>query len=215
MKQRIDTEDNWKAKNPVLLNGELGLISGDPRYKIGNGTSPWNDLPFRGVGIEEYDNRTLVQADGLVGTDDVHYFLPNANPTDKKHTFAMLSDIPEGGEGGANGGGSGASSGPLRVWVNGGDGGENNSEMIAENAATFKAMWSEKPQQVILCDTLELDGYQIKGAYPVAGYYLTSEEGTNAILMTYTEVVNGENGLELIETVVNLFEDGTVTVTIA
>lgn len=105
--------------------------------------------------------------------------------------------------------------GPLRVWINGGDGGENNSEMIAENAATFKAMWSEKPQQVILCDTLELDGYQIKGAYPVAGYYLTSEEGTNAILMTYPEVVNGEDGLELIETVVNLFEDGTVTVTIA
>lgn len=248
MKQRIDTEDNWKAKNPVLLNGELGLISGDPRYKIGNGTSPWNDLPFRGVGIEEYDNRTLVQADGLVDTDDVHYFLPNANPTDKKHTFAMLSDIPEGGEGGeggtsaeeiyigeeeptdpnvkvwinpkeqGEGGGTApASSGPLRVWINGGDGGENNSEMIAENAATFKAMWSEKPQQVILCDTFELDGYQVKGAYPVEGYYLTSEEGTNAILMVYTEVVvvNGENGLKLRETVVNLFEDGTVTVTIA
>ena len=94
MKQRIDTINNWKTKNPVLISGELGMISDDPRYKVGDGVTPWNTLPFRGVGSESFDDRILLQADGLVDTDDVHYFLPGANPEDKKHTFAMLSDIP-------------------------------------------------------------------------------------------------------------------------
>lgn len=50
MKQRIDTIENWEAKNPVLLNGELSLISNDQRYKVGDGSTAWNDLPYRGAG---------------------------------------------------------------------------------------------------------------------------------------------------------------------
>lgn len=242
MKQRIDTEDNWKAKNPVLLNGELGLISGDPRYKIGNGTTPWNDLPFRGVGIEEYDNRTLVQADGLVDTDDVHYFLPNANPMDKKHTFAMLSDIPEGGEGGeggpsaeeiyigeeeptdpnvkvwinpkeqGEGGGSAGGSGALRVWINEMTGGENNSEQVAENAETFKAMWNETPQMAILCAAAGLGGFPMMMASPVVVYRLISENGEDMISMAYRDIIDQGNGLEIMETYVYLKQDGTVII---
>lgn len=52
MKQRIDTIENWEAKNPVLLNGELGLISNDQRYKVGDGSTPWNDLPYRGASAD-------------------------------------------------------------------------------------------------------------------------------------------------------------------
>lgn len=49
MKQRLDTKANWAAKNPVLLAGELGIVSDYPNlYKVGNGTAAWNDLPFRG-----------------------------------------------------------------------------------------------------------------------------------------------------------------------
>ena len=49
MKQRRDTKANWAAQNPVLLAGELGIVSDDPNlYKVGDGTTAWNYLPFRG-----------------------------------------------------------------------------------------------------------------------------------------------------------------------
>lgn len=52
IEHRYDTEANWKSKNPVLLQGEIGFIN-DGRYKVGNGTSKWNDLPYA------YDNYLL------------------------------------------------------------------------------------------------------------------------------------------------------------
>ncbi len=45
IKHKYDTEANWKNKNPVLLQGEIGFIN-DGRYKVGNGTSKWNDLQY-------------------------------------------------------------------------------------------------------------------------------------------------------------------------
>lgn len=49
MQQRRDTKANWAAKNPVLLAGELGIVSDDPNlYKVGDGATAWNALPFRG-----------------------------------------------------------------------------------------------------------------------------------------------------------------------
>lgn len=46
LKQRIDTESNWSSKNPVLLKGEQGLVEGSSKYKIGDGTTAWNSLPY-------------------------------------------------------------------------------------------------------------------------------------------------------------------------
>lgn len=49
MQQRRDTKANWASKNPVLLEGELGLVTDDKNlYKVGDGVTAWNDLPFRG-----------------------------------------------------------------------------------------------------------------------------------------------------------------------
>lgn len=46
---RHDTKANWQANNPILLKGEIGNVDDNPNlYKIGDGTSRWNDLPFRG-----------------------------------------------------------------------------------------------------------------------------------------------------------------------
>lgn len=49
------------------------------------------------VGRYGDEGRAYAQADGLIDSDDTHYYLPNINPEDKSHTFAMLSDIPESG----------------------------------------------------------------------------------------------------------------------
>lgn len=45
--QRNDTAANWQQYNPVLAQGEIGIITdGAKGYKIGDGVTRWNDLPF-------------------------------------------------------------------------------------------------------------------------------------------------------------------------
>lgn len=43
------TAAEWTAANPVLREGELGLVTDTGLYKIGNGTSAWNSLPYREI----------------------------------------------------------------------------------------------------------------------------------------------------------------------
>ena len=46
---RRDTKSNWELYNPILAEGEIGFVTDDPNlYKIGDGESTWNQLPFRG-----------------------------------------------------------------------------------------------------------------------------------------------------------------------
>lgn len=47
IQQRIDSEDNWIASNPVLLNGEIAFNSNNDKYKVGNGTSTWSQLSYK------------------------------------------------------------------------------------------------------------------------------------------------------------------------
>lgn len=45
--QRHDTAARWQQFNPVLAEGEIGIITdGAKGYKIGDGKTPWNSLPF-------------------------------------------------------------------------------------------------------------------------------------------------------------------------
>ena len=45
---RCDELSNWTEKNPVLNNGELAIVNnaGNQSFKIGNGLSTFNQLPF-------------------------------------------------------------------------------------------------------------------------------------------------------------------------
>ena len=46
---RNDTAENWTAKNPVLLKGEMGVEIDTGKTKIGNGTDDWKTLKYSGV----------------------------------------------------------------------------------------------------------------------------------------------------------------------
>lgn len=46
---RRDSAANWTSANPILLSGELGLETDTAKFKIGNGTSAWNSLPYGGI----------------------------------------------------------------------------------------------------------------------------------------------------------------------
>lgn len=44
-----DTSANWTASDPVLLDGEIIIVdtdAGDVRYKVGDGTKKYSQLPF-------------------------------------------------------------------------------------------------------------------------------------------------------------------------
>ena len=45
---RNDVEANWASANPVLLEGEVGITMDitPKKFKIGNGASTWNELPY-------------------------------------------------------------------------------------------------------------------------------------------------------------------------
>ena len=46
---RRDTQENWLSSNPVLADGELGIVKDDVGYinlKLGNGVSSFSQLPF-------------------------------------------------------------------------------------------------------------------------------------------------------------------------
>ena len=45
---RNDIEANWVSANPVLLEGEVGITmdTTPKKFKVGNGTSAWSELPY-------------------------------------------------------------------------------------------------------------------------------------------------------------------------
>jgi hypothetical protein len=43
---RRDTLTTWTVNNPILLDGEFGYVTNTSRIKIGDGSTPWNDLEY-------------------------------------------------------------------------------------------------------------------------------------------------------------------------
>ena len=48
---RGDSAANWSSTNPVLAAREIGMITGSnpPAFKVGDGITAWNALPFYGM----------------------------------------------------------------------------------------------------------------------------------------------------------------------
>lgn len=62
---RNDTAANWKAANPVLLKGEVGIENDTRKIKIGNGISTWSAL--------KYISENIVVANNNPTVDDADY----------------------------------------------------------------------------------------------------------------------------------------------
>lgn len=46
---RRDTQANWTSVNPTLAQGELGLVTDTGAYKMGDGATAWNSLPYNQI----------------------------------------------------------------------------------------------------------------------------------------------------------------------
>lgn len=75
VKNKIDTAANWTAHDTVLLKGEFGIESDTYRFKIGDGTTTWNNLPYSDTSITnsltEYVERRISESITQVLNEDV------------------------------------------------------------------------------------------------------------------------------------------------
>lgn len=52
---RRGTAATWTSVNPLLAEGELGVELDTDKFKIGDGTSNWNSLPYSTVRQDQRD----------------------------------------------------------------------------------------------------------------------------------------------------------------
>ena len=101
-KQKYDTSTNWTTNNPVLLAGELGIESDTNKFKIGNGTSAWNELDYVGSEVTLYST-TGQNTDGAMTQKAVTDSLPQAveidasagQPNVTSEQFTKLLESPD------------------------------------------------------------------------------------------------------------------------
>lgn len=112
-----DTAANWEAKNPVLLDGEMIIVitnAGDTRFKIGDGTKTYTQLPFQDESLynalsgkadsdHKHDLATtttagMVMVDGTAGigvnTENGNLFVKEATTSeidDKQHSYKPIT----------------------------------------------------------------------------------------------------------------------------
>lgn len=70
VQSKRDTSANWTQNNPVLLDGEVIVVdtnSGDVRFKVGNGTSTYTQLPFQDEAVYNQINTKLTTPSGTQG----------------------------------------------------------------------------------------------------------------------------------------------------
>lgn len=92
IKQKIDTESNWSKNNPILLKGEKGLIEGTGKYKIGDGTSKWSDLPlYEGMTASDRSKLNGIASGATKVTVDSALSSTSTNPVQNKVINSALA----------------------------------------------------------------------------------------------------------------------------
>lgn len=76
VQSKRDTSANWTQNNPVLLDGEVIVVdtnSGDVRFKVGNGTSTYTQLPFQ----DEYIQNSITDVNNNLTSHEQNYNNPH------------------------------------------------------------------------------------------------------------------------------------------
>lgn len=105
IKQRSDTAANWTAKNPIISDGELIIVTtnaGEKRFKVGDGEKTFTQLPYAdenilskiktytaGDGISISDTGVISSTGGGSGSDVfvIEFTFDNGNITGASKTF--------------------------------------------------------------------------------------------------------------------------------
>lgn len=78
---RRGTDAEWTGANPILASGEVGYETNTSKMKIGDGTTPWNSLPYfaggggGGTGLSGYSGTAGTSFDFDGGAPETNYAL--------------------------------------------------------------------------------------------------------------------------------------------
>ena len=95
VQSKRDTSANWTQNNPVLLDGEVIVVdtnSGDVRFKVGDGSSTYTQLPFQ----DEYVLSQIPNVTEYVTAQDPIGVVDTVPPTFGGYTvdaFTLKSEI--------------------------------------------------------------------------------------------------------------------------
>lgn len=64
---RRDTDANWTSTNPTLSAGEVGFATTTKMFKIGDGSTAWDALPWRAIVEQSGAGDDLLLGDGTTG----------------------------------------------------------------------------------------------------------------------------------------------------
>lgn len=94
---RRDTAANWASANPILMEGEMGIVTDDPnQYKIGDGVHSWNELPLRGYTgtiVQETGSNENVVMSQKATTEAIHGMLYDVSANNDGAVFESLSAL--------------------------------------------------------------------------------------------------------------------------
>lgn len=87
IKQKVDTKKNWESNNPILLDKEIGYERETGQYKIGDGKTEWNDLPYAssstgGIG-------QAIPDVGIIFTDYENSWIDRIDDEEDKPNYAI------------------------------------------------------------------------------------------------------------------------------
>ena len=87
---RRDTSTNWTSTNPVLASGEPAFETDTGKFKIGDGVTAYNSLPYKGegsAGVDDYED--------LTSKPQINSVTLEGNKTSTDLGLADSSDIEE------------------------------------------------------------------------------------------------------------------------
>lgn len=102
LRTKRDTEANWEKKNPLILDGEIIVVtttSGETRVKIGDGVKTYTQLPFLDEVLkDEINNKAAIDAGVYTAvassSDGVAYTatVPGIESLSSGASFIMIPD---------------------------------------------------------------------------------------------------------------------------
>jgi hypothetical protein len=88
------TQDRWAAQNPILGPGEPGIELDTHRFKMGDGYTTWNDLPYflNEEGVAAYVEAYLAEIGGD-GSDPRIGNLSDLTTDDKSLIVTAINEV--------------------------------------------------------------------------------------------------------------------------
>lgn len=90
---RNDLAANWTANNPVLLAGEFGVENDTNYFKIGDGTTAWNDLAYANAQAPVAAHYEIAAQDGEDDLAAIERALASAGTTPATDDIAIVKRI--------------------------------------------------------------------------------------------------------------------------